>query len=467
MTQLFHYCIIESINDEDTMKHPDTESSTLEFKRDLPKNDQIVKTVIGFSNQSGGKLIIGVADDGTIVGIPEEEAALAIEYLNQSIYLASTPPILPNVYIQAIEGKTLLIIEVSPGVNKPYFRKQEGLEKGTYIRLGRSTVRATMDLIEELKWQAHGKAFDCMPVYRTNEEDLDHNKIENFLEMRKDRGSKKITKDALLSYYLIAQEHHHTYATTAGILLFGKRPQHFFSEAMIICSHFKGIEGREAIASTDCTGTLFEQFECAYEFILSRLSKSFVIKGPRREEKLEIPAEAIREALLNLIVHRNYHYNSPGKIAIYRDRIEFFSPGIFSNPTIIHNLQSGFSYIRNIAICKVFREADYIEKIGSGFITIFRSYKNRGLKAPTVIEGEGFVKCILPRIKIARIDEAESLSPIMDLFDTMAEITISDVMSHFRMSRPTAGRKLNALVKTGFIRKKGKGRGSSYIRRTN
>ena len=446
------------------MKYPEMESSTLELKRDLPKNDQIVKTVIGFSNQSGGRLIVGIGNDGTIIGIPEQEAASAIEYLHHSIYTASTPPILPDVYTQTIEGKLLLIIEVSSGSHKPYFRKQEGLEKGTYIRLGRSTVRATVDLIEELKWQAYGKSFDCMPVYQTNEDDLDHKKIETFLEKRKDRDSKKITKDALLSYYLITQEHKHSYTTTAGILLFGKRPQHFFSEAMIICSHFKGVEGREAIASIDCIGTLFEQFETAYEFILSRLSKSFTIKGPRREEKYEIPPEAIRETLLNLIVHRNYHYSSPGKIAVYRDRIEFFSPGIFSNPTIVNNLQSGFSYIRNIAICKVFREADYIEKIGSGFITIFQSYKKWGLKTPSVIEGEGFVKCILPRIE-AQVEEGDGLRSIMDLFETMREINISSVMNHLQLTRPTAGRKLNALVKKGLIQKKGKGRGSIYIRK--
>ncbi|MCC6127689.1 MAG: putative DNA binding domain-containing protein [Chlamydiae bacterium] len=159
------------------MKYPETESSTLELKRELPKNDQIVKTIIGFSNQSGGKLIIGVADGGAIIGIPETEAALAIEYLNHSIYTASTPPILPNVYTQTIDWKTLLIIEVSSGSNKPYFRKQEGIEKGTYIRLGRSTVKATMDLIEELKWQTHGKSFDCMPVYQTNENDLDRKQL--------------------------------------------------------------------------------------------------------------------------------------------------------------------------------------------------------------------------------------------------------------------------------------------------
>lgn len=176
------------------------------------------------------------------------------------------------------------------------------------------------DLIEELKWQARGKQYDMMPVYETTENDLDSGKIKEFIRLRKVGKTAKITQEFLRSYYLITQEHAHLYATTAGILLFGKEPQHFFTEAMIICSHFKGVEGREALASIDCTGTLFDQFERAFDFIVSRLSKSFTIEGKRRKETLEIPEKAIREALLNMIVHRNYHQKSPSKIAIYQSR---------------------------------------------------------------------------------------------------------------------------------------------------
>ena len=89
------------------------------------------------------------------------------------------------------------------------------------------------------------------------------------------------------------------YPTTAGILLFGKNPQHYFSEAMVICTHFAGVDGREAIATRDCTGTLLEQYQEATAFILSRLYRSFTIKGFMREETLEVPEVALREALLN------------------------------------------------------------------------------------------------------------------------------------------------------------------------
>ncbi len=149
-----------------------------------------------------------------------------------------------------------------------------------------------------------------------------------------------------------------------------------------------GKSGRTALASRDCTGSLFEQFECAYEFIVKNLSKSFEIKEKRRTEQYEIPVIALREVLLNAIVHRNYIIQAPIKIAIYEDRIEFFSPGIFPGPLNTANLRSGITYIRNSVITRIFREAGYIEKLDTGFINLFESYEKLGLKQPVVIEGD-------------------------------------------------------------------------------
>jgi len=89
------------------------------------------------------------------------------------------------------------------------------------------------------------------------------------------------------------------------------------------------MEGREALPTKDCKGTLFDQYQEAKAFLISRLYHSFTIKGFKRQDILEVPEEALREALLNMPVHRNYHLTSPAKIAIYYNRIEFFSPGDF------------------------------------------------------------------------------------------------------------------------------------------
>lgn len=444
------------------MKYPNEESITLEFKSELPKNDQIVKTIIGFCNQHGGKLILGVEDNGTILGLKEENIIMLMEQLEHTIYKATAPPIIPRIFSQRIGNKMLLIIEVSEGMNKPYYRYSEGLNKGTYIRIGKNTIRASAELIEELKWQSRGLSFENLPVYHSTEDELDHKKISAFLENRRQNIKVKPSANFLLSYKLLVEEHSRTYPTVGGILLFGKRVQYHFPDAMILCSHFKGTSGRNAIAAVDCTGTLFEQFEQAYQFLVSRLEYAFEIKGTKRKEKLEIPQIALREILLNAIVHRNYHIRGPSKIAIYDDRIEIFSPGNF--PTPFPNLRLGLTDARNANICRIFREVGLIEKLGSGFIAVFDSYENWNLPEPKIMNGDGFVKCILPRAGYRAIQQFDQTQKILSLFESSDELSVSDVMDTLKMPRSTASRKLRELVQKQKLKRIGQGKIARYIR---
>lgn len=448
------------------LRHPESESVLLEFKREIPKNEQIIKTIIGFCNQKGGKLILGVDDDRRIIGLPEDQINKLLESLDRSIYEACYPPIIPLISTQLFGDKTVLIIAVSSGMSKPYFKKSEGIEKGTYIRVGRSTVHATSAIIEELKWQSHRIDFEKLPVYNASLNDLDNQLIQSFLDNRKNQASAKVTPEVLRSYSLIAEEHSELFPTYVGLLNFGKSPQLFLSEAMIIVSHFNGIEGREAIATIDCEGTLLNQFQQAHHFILSRLSKSFSIKGVVREEKLEIPEIAIREALINLLVHRNYHMPAPSKIAIYDDRLELFSPGGFSGPIEQDQLLQGLTYLRNPAICKIFREMGLVEKMGTGFINIFKSYEALGLEKPQIIEGANFIKCILPRGTSTQVQKQTEES-ILTLFYSQNEITALDVVNKFSISRATAQRWLNSLIEKQLIERIGNTRNLRYRRIAN
>jgi ATP-dependent DNA helicase RecG len=451
------------------MKYKETESSTCEFKRELPKNEQIIKTIIAFCNHYGGKLIIGIANDGTIVGVDDAKVQQTMEYLDKSIYQATTPPIIPGIYAQRIGGKTILIIEVSSGMNKPYYYTSQGIEKGTYIRLGRSTMLATPDMIEELKWQSRGRNFDTLPVYQATSNDLNLALLKQFFALKKDISVSSISQSLLKSYNILTQEHVHEYPTVAGLLLFGTQPQKFFPEIFIVCSHFSGIKGREPLSTIDCTGTLTEQFEHAHAFILSRITKSFRIRKAKREEQYEIPEMALREILMNAIAHRNYNIKAPTKIAIFDNRIEIFSPGCFPGPLNTENLTQGITYIRNIAICKILRKMGYIEKLGTGFLTLFSDYEERGLPKPQVIEGENYVKCILPRpsqtgiIKAVTLPLEEDLEKILKLFATATEITVSDVIGNLKLARATAVRRLATLVKQGTLKKTGRGKGTRYL----
>lgn len=446
------------------MKYPELESSTVEWKSSFPEKEQIIKTIIGFCNRFGGKLVIGIANNGEITGIKESEAEEQMEHLDKMIYESSAPPIIPLVHSQRIGDKVILLIEVSSGMNKPYYIKSLGMEKGVFVRLGRSTMKANADMIEELKWSSRGLHYDVSSLYHTTMNDLDMGAIEDFFSIRK--GSKKNSINAILaSFNIIHEEHKSKYLTVTGTLLFGKQPEKHLSEAFIICSRFSGTSGRTAIASQDCTGTLFEQFEMAFAFILKHLHHSFVIRGKKREEKLEIPEIALREALLNAIVHRNYHIQAPIKVAIYDNRIEIFSPGDFPGPINTSNLLSGLTYIRNPGISKIFRQAKYIEKLGSGFHNLFNSYEDWGLKIPEVIEGENFIKCILPREKKQKSLHSEVSSDeekILKLFNQIEELTISDVINLLGIARATAGRRLNSLVTASKLKKIGSGKATSY-----
>lgn len=443
------------------MKYSGQESSRLEFKSIIPASVKIIRTIIGFCNAKGGKLVIGVKDDGTIQGISEDDAHQAMECLDHAIYEACTPPILPLVYQQRVDGKVLLIIEVSSGTNKPYYQKSLGLSEGTFVRLGRSIVKADADIIEELKWQARGISYDQLPLYHTTIEDLDSAKIQYFLDHRRNGVSSPLTEDVLRAYEIIKKEHTTDYATVSGILLFGRVPQQFLSEAYILCCHFSDYKDREAIASRTCKGTLFEQLDGAFDFIMERLNKSFKIEKRKREEHWEIPPIAIREVLMNAILHRNYHINAPIKISIYSNRIEFFSPGGLPGPINTMELESGITYVRNTSIAKVLWEAHYIEKMGSGFITLFRSYRKEGLLPPEVIEGTNFVKCILPRVH-ADISQQSLEDLILNLFKISNEIAIVDIIRQLDISRTTAGRALSKLMESGKLLRVGKGPTTKY-----
>jgi len=450
---------LESIGD--FVKYSGQESSRLEFKLIIPANAKIIKTVIGFCNAKGGKLVIGVKNDGTIAGISEEDAHQAMEWLDHAIYEACTPPILPLIYQQRIDSKVLLIIEVSSGTNKPYYQKSLGLSEGTFLRLGRSTVKADADIIEELKWHSRGISYDQLPLYHTTIEDLNSSKIQYFLDHRRNGITSPLTEDALRSYEVIKKEHTTDYATVAGMLLFGKSPQQFLSEAYILCCHFSNFKDREAIASRTCKGTLFEQFDESFDFIMERINKSFKIEKRKREEHWEIPPIAIREVLMNAILHRNYHINAPIKISIYSDRIEFFSPGGLPGPIDTSELESGITYVRNTSIAKILWEAKYIEKMGSGFITLFKSYRKEGLLPPEVIEGTNFVKCILPRTHSnAKPEDVEGL--ILNLFKISDEISRADIIRQLNISRTSAGRAINKLIESGKLVRHGKGSTTKY-----
>ena len=171
--------------------------------------------------------------------------------------------------------------------------------------------------------------------------------------------------------------------------------------------------------------------------------------------------------ILNALVHRDYFLPGPSKIAIFDDRIEIFSPGTFPGPLNAHNLEAGITYIRNFVISRILREAGYIEKLGSGFLTLFRTYREENLPPPVVSEGVGFIKCILPRrtLKISSDITDSPEQQVMKLLLIHNAIQAADVIRELSISRATATRLLKKLVDQGLLIKTGIGSATKYRRK--
>lgn len=445
------------------MNYPGIESSTLEFKRIQPSNRQVLKAIVAFCNHFGGKLIIGVEDDGQVCGVDEQGVDDAIESLNRCIYQSCTPCILPSIYTQRFGEKLVLAIEVTSGMSKPYFITSLGLTEGVFIRAGANSMQANPAIINELSWKSRGYAPDEIPQYSANIDDLDQTAFTNFLKTHRSKFLNGTFEEQLAQYKLMVSEHRRNYPTLAALILFGREPARFLPEAFVICSHFKGLSGRDALDTKDCTGNLFEQVDSAMNWIKSRLSLSFKIEGLQREEKLEIPEVAIREVLVNAIVHRDYNILGPIKIAIYDNRVEIFSPGTFPGPIDTEHLEMGITYIRNHVISRIFRETGYVEKLGSGFLTLFESYRSENLEEPSVIEGKSFVKCVLPRYEKESSESSGPSEKIKRLFLNNPKLMVGQVIEELAVSRQTASRYLAEMVKNGSIKRIGSGPAVRYV----
>jgi len=445
------------------MTYSNSESSTLEFKRELPKNKlTLLKTVIAFSNTYGGQIIVGVEDNGNVIGIDEGLVEQICDNSIRSIYDAITPSIFPSVHTKRIGDKLVVVIDIAEGPSKPYHLSSGSTADSTYIRLGAHTMPATTEMIFQLQWQGRRKFIDEMPVFEASSDDIDTPLFEEFLNKRRQKNTEGNLTEMLFHYQILVKDRGKVFPTVGGILLFGKNPQQFFPESFIICSHFSGTSGRNATASRDSNGNLIQQYKDTIAFVVSRLNTFYNIEGTkRRNEQLEIPLEAIRETVLNAVVHRNYQIPGPSKIAIYDNRLEIFSPGNFPGPIKLDKVDIGVTYIRNTIITRVFRDYGMIEKLGSGFITLFESYAKRRLPTPLVSEGAGFVKCILPRPSVNQTTnkDRDALTPLFMIKDA---ISTQEVMSYLNISRSSANRLLRKMTNEGFLQKIGKGAATRY-----
>ena len=358
------------------------EGKTLELKRDLSSPDSPLRTLVAFANSAGGRLVIGVADDGTIVGVDDplaEEERIA-SLINDRI----SPQLVPAIDLVTLRGKTVLIVDVPLSTRRPHYITRQGPEAGVYVRLGSTTRQADSALVAELERNARGIAFEDLREPRAALEDLD-------LEvLSKLRGRNTSVAD-LLARGLAVKQGDQIVPTNAGILAACPDPTRFLPSAWVQC-RLRGPHGTDIFDQTEIHGPMPLAVDHAVEFLLKHAYKTAVFGQVRRRDIYSIPIEPIREVIVNALVHASYAERStPIRIGFYDDRIQVDSPGLLLPGMTIDTMRR-VSRLRNPALARIFREAGIMEQWGTGVQRVFEQVAEAGLPEPVIEEVQDRVR---------------------------------------------------------------------------
>ncbi len=369
------------------------ESKNIEFKSELPKkSERYIKSIIAFANTSGGKLIIGI-DDTTreIIGVDKEAVFQIMDSIANAISDCCEPQIVPDITFQTLDGKCIVIVEIYPGANRPYYLKQVGRETGTYIRVAGTSRPADMTKVKELEIEGRNLFWDellCIG-YTVTEQAVEKLCKDIYTYMLAATSSEEerrtistVTEAQLINWKVLKKIDGKLHATNAFALL----TSDFFRFAKIQCALFKGNDRDEFIDKKEYTGPLYEQIENAYQFVLRHINKGAKIDGLIRKEQYELPIGAVREMIINAQCHRNFMDSSCVQVALYDDRLEVTSPGMLYGGLTLEEALSGRSKIRNRAIAEVFSRMELIEEWGTGIRRILKRAREYGLREPEFLE---------------------------------------------------------------------------------
>ena len=430
------------------LKRP--EGKTLEFKRDLSSPAGVLRTVAAFANTAGGVLLIGVEDTTRHVrGVREP---LDVEERLASLMSDSIlPRLVPDLEILPWRRTHLLAVQVHPSPGRPHYVKREGLEGGVYVRVGSTNRRADRELIEELRRFVRGEAYDEQAMPELDSEALDFRVAsESFAEMR------KLKRGDLETLRLVTTHQGRKMPTVGGVLLFGKDRARHFPDAWIQAGRFRGTDKTHIDDTRDIRLHLPQAVEAAIAFVQKHALHGAEIGAVRRKERWNLPPVAVREAIVNAVVHADYaQRGAPIRVSIFDDRLEVENPGLLPFGLTVDDVRRGLSKLRNRVIGRVFHELGLIEQWGSGIQRMTAACRDLGLAAPLLEElGTRFrVTLRTARMRVPSMDHTDQR--ILDALAESEGLSTQEVAAAIDFTPRTARTRLAKLVDRGLVREIG------------
>ncbi len=358
------------------------ESSGLEFKRDDIRPEQLARELVAFSNFKGGIVILGIGDNGEILGIKRTNIE---EWVMNIATTLVNPSIVPFYEELLVEGKRVAVIKVDMGAAKPYALK-EGERLSFFIRVGTTNRLVDRDQLRRLFQSSSGIHYEITPVGRADFNELDFMriryyfyKIRGFTDIPTNDDKEEWIRLLVNNEYMTKIEDGNNVSTIVGNLLFARQPKRFLPQAGIYCAAFKGREKdydtrERTVLDVPAVGHFSEEngrlvfgglIEEALLFAQRHLS-SEELDGARRVRVWEIPPEVLREAICNAIAHRDYTIATEIEFYIFEDRVEIISPGILPNTVNIERMKAGCRVARNPILMQSLRDYGYVEHMGMG-----------------------------------------------------------------------------------------------------
>ena len=429
------------------------ESETVELKAIVVED--IKKEIIAFANCEGGKLYIGVLDDGTVAGLDNpDETSLQISNIVRD---AIKPDLTMFLHYETvtIDEKKIVVVDIQQGTERPYYIAKKGLRpEGVYVRQGYSSVPATNTAIRRMIKETDGDHFEEM---RSLEQKL------TFESARKIFSERNV-KFGFTQMKILGMATQDGVYTNLGLLL-SDQCVHTIKAAV-----FQGTTQSEFKDRKEFSGSLFRQMDEAYDFIDFRNQTHSTFDKLYRIDRRDYPETAVREALLNLLVHREYSFRASTFISLYADRLEFTSIGGLVSGVSLNDITMGISVCRNTKLANVFYRLELIEAYGTGIIKIMEAYEGTGM-TPQIEASDNAFKIILPNLN-AMPESARKMQGkpavgtpeerVIALARQRGFVTRKEIEILLGMGQSSCGRLLKKMIDNGLLIQEGKGKNVHY-----
>ncbi len=446
------------------------ENATTEFKENF--DQEVIETAAAFANTDGGTILIGVSDSGEIRGITIGKETL--RNWSNRLAQATEPRVVIEIESVAVEEKSVVLIHITESSIKPVSVKGR-----CYKRVGNSNRVMSPQEIVQMHLNATGQTWDQLLVTRAGLDDIDKKKVEWYLTRRETIRNVSKPQDMNMAAFLknIKGISDDGTPTHAGLLFFSKHPLlRFFHNAQLRVVRFKGTSVTHPVLDRlDCGETLWENVDTAEEFIrrnirlLSfRTSRSF-----QRDDKFEYPLNALREAIINALIHRNYQETADVRVFIFDNRVEVISPGTF--PEGVSPDEPTHKPV-NPTLSQFMFDVGFIERYGAGIRMMQRLCREWGNKEPRYefhpIETKIIFDSPIQENTYIEIDDiSEQLNERQKnaffYVQRNGQIATKEYVEINNVSRRIAYEELKDMTDKGLLSMIGKGRGSRYVRKVS